>query len=82
MVKKQAKMHGASFNEYVTSVILRSIDDFSDGKEVDREVNTMTVLSMNNAEQADIGYDKWQPSNHVTGLDKPLVIKSDLVSTI
>lgn len=75
-------MYGASFNEYVTSVILQSINEYSEGKEVDREVNTMTVLSMNNAEQADIAYDKWQPSNHVTGLDKPLTIKSDLASTI
>ena len=53
-IKRNSKEVGASFNEFITAVVLRSTSEFSGGQEDNKDLNVMTLISMNSSDGVDM----------------------------
>lgn len=79
-IKKNAKRHGATFNEFLTANLIRSIAEYSDGKDIGKRLNVATVVSMHEAKT--VFDEPFRPLNKISGCMSSFEIKSDMSETI
>lgn len=68
-IKQRAKALGATFNEYLTAVIMMSINEASGFKETNMNLNTFTAVSTHQVKT------EFEPANNVRSLETAIIIK-------